>query len=219
MRGLLHTFVLIPFIMCLTAGGAAASSNGPPAIMVFPDDPPLDVSFFFPAGGPLERFTGRPGAWYAVYRLPLHPGLPYNLVLEHSGDPGRIKLFALDDHPFERASVKSEIPLRRMETWAGSQRPTYITTIALPRDSAVYGIYLLVEWIPAAGEETPRPVSLLLLSADSRPRTERRSWRFPWADNGVRSPLQSLDRSPYEIPVPTRNTRDGEANAREQTGR
>jgi len=191
------------------AGGAAASFNGPPAITVFPDDYPVDVSFFFPAGGPLERFTGRPGAWYAIYRTPMYPGRPYDLILEHEGDPGRMNIFALDNHPFDKVSVKSNLTLRKIDGWAGSSDSAYAVTIMLPRDASVYGIYLLLEWMPPPGKDRPLPVSMQLLSSD--PRLQMgwgRTWSFPWADQSVKSPLQSQSVIPYEIPVPRWNPRE-----------
>ena len=192
-------------VLLSIAGSASANMlfNGPPAITVFPDDFPVDVSFFFPAGGPLERFTGRPGAWYAIYRTPMYPGRPYDLIVEHKGDPGRMKLFALDSHPFDHVTVKSELPLRKIDDWAGSSDSAYSATIMLPRDSSVYGIYLLLEWMPPLGKDRPLPVSMQLLSSGPRPQMgQGRAWSFPWADKSVKSPLQSHNGNPLEIPVP-----------------
>lgn len=193
------------------AGSAPANafSNGPPAITVFPDDYPVDVSFFFPAGGPLERFTGRPGAWYAIYRTPMYPGRPYDLILEHKGDPGRMKIFALDNHPFEKVTVKYELPLRKIDGWAGSSDSAYAATIMLPRDATIYGVYLLLEWMPLPGKDRPLPVSMQLLSRDPRPQMgQGRTWSFPWADKSVKSPLQSQIGNPHEIPVPRWDPRE-----------
>jgi hypothetical protein len=203
MRYLRGASLIIQFLAWVMVGGAAASFNGPPAITIFPDDPPVDVSFFFPAGGPLERFTGRPGAWYAIYRTSMYPGRPYDLILQHSGDPGRMKLFALDNHPFERVSVKSELPLRKIEVWLGSQASAYVSTVMLPRDASASGIYLLLEWAPPLGHDKPLPVTILMLSVDPRPQMRQvLTWWVPWADNGVKSPLHSLNRNAFEIPVP-----------------
>jgi len=207
----LRRLVSLAAVLLSIAGSATADTlfNGPPAITVFPDDFPVDVSFFFPAGGPLERFTGRPGAWYAIYRTPMYPGRPYDLILEHTGDPGRMKLFALDNHPFDKVTVKSELPLGKINGWDGSSDSAYAAKIMLPRDSSVYGIYLLLEWMPPPGKDRPLPVSMQLLSSDPRPQMgQERTWSFPWADKSVKSPLQSHDGNPYEIPVPRSNPRE-----------
>ncbi len=186
---------------------AHAAFAGPPAIPVYADDYPLDVAFFFASGGPLERFTGRPGAWYAVYRMSLDPGRPYELIRAHHGDPGRMRVYALDNHPFGRVSVKTELGMRKADGWRDPRGTPYIATIALPRDAAVRGIYLLLEWSPPPGRDRPLPVSLQLLSADAQPWADRgRSWGRPW-DESVKSPLQSQNRNPYEIPVPRQNPR------------
>jgi len=207
----LRRLVSLAAVLLSIAGSATANTlfNGPPAITVFPDDSPVDVSFFFPAGGPLERFTGRPGAWYAIYRTPMYPGRPYDLILEHNGDPGRIMIFALDNHPFGKVTVKYELPLRKIDGWGSSPDSVYAATILLPRDASVYGIYLLLEWMPLPGKDQPLPVSMQLLSSDPRPQIgQGRAWSFPWADKSVNSPLQSHHGNPYEIPVPRSNPRE-----------
>ncbi|MBI5906254.1 MAG: hypothetical protein HZB86_12045 [Deltaproteobacteria bacterium] len=199
--------------LLLTIAGAAfadAPFHGPPAITVYPDEYPTDVAFFFPAGGPLERFTARPGAWYAVYRTPMYPGRPYDLLVGHSGDPARLKVFALDNHPFGKVSVKQELRLRKYESGNGAES-IYGGTISIPRDSAVYGLYLLFEWNPPPGDDRPLPVELQLLTADRGPVWGRsRPWWRSGADRGVESPLQSQGHDPYEIPVPRAGTQEKE---------
>lgn len=192
---------------------AQADFAGPAAVAVYADDFPLDVTFFFPAGGPLERFTGRPGAWYALYRMSLYPGRPYDLVLTHRGDPGRMRVYALDNHPFDRVSVKADLGMQKAEGWQDPGGTPYVAAIALPRDSAVHGIYLLLEWTPPPGRDGPLPVSLQLLSMETRPWTgHERTWGRPW-DRSVKSPLQSRNRNPYEIPVPRRNASERDSGS------
>jgi hypothetical protein len=207
----LRRLAALAAVLLSIAGSAPTNAfyNGPPAIMIQPDDFPVDVAFFFPAGGPLERFTGRPGAWYAIYRTPMYPGRPYDLILEHKGDPGRVKLFALDNHPFDKVTVKFELPLRKIDGWGGASDSVYATTITLPRDSSVYGIYLLLEWMPPLGKDRPLPVSMQLLSSDHRQQMgPGRTGSSPWAEKSVRSPLQSQNFNPYEIPVPRWDSRE-----------
>jgi hypothetical protein len=198
-------------VLLAIAGNAPADTlfNGAPAITVFPDEYPVDASFFFPAGGPMERFTGRPGAWYAIYRSPMHPGRPYDLILEHNGDPGRMKIFALDNHPFDIVSIKYELPLRKIDGWAGSSDSAYAATFMLPRDASVHGIYLLLEWMPPPGKDRPLPVSMQVLSSDPRSQTgQGRTGSSPRAEKSVKSPLQSQNADPHEIPVPRWDSRE-----------
>ena len=65
----LRRLVSLVAVLLSIAGSAPANGlfNGPPAITVYPDDFPVDVAFFFPAGGPLERFSlgmGRYQQWW-----------------------------------------------------------------------------------------------------------------------------------------------------------
>jgi hypothetical protein len=131
------------------------------------------------------------------------------------GDPGRMKLFAMDSHPFDKVTVKSELPLRKIDSWDGSSDSAYAATIMLSRDSSVYGIYLLLEWMPPPREDKPLPIFMQLLSSDPRPQMgQGRTWSFPWADKSVKSPLQSHNGNPYEIPVPLSNPREKAARER-----
>jgi len=188
----------------LAWGGAAQAQMAfdiPPAITVYPNDFPVGASFFFPSGGPLERFTGRPGAWYAIYRLPMYPGRPYELLLGHDGDPSRMKVYAMDAHPFGKVNVKFEVPMRRLEAVsAGSHHPVYAATLATPRDISAFGIYLLLEWDPPAGAGKPIPVMLQTLSVTEAPYSFPRWWFKPQRE--LESPLQSQHRAPYEVPLP-----------------
>jgi hypothetical protein len=207
----LRRLAALAAVLHVFAGNAPADTlfNGAPAITVSPDEYPVDAYFFFPAGGPLERFTGRPGAWYAIFRSPMYPGRPYDLILVHNGDPGRMKVFALDNHPFDKVSVKSELPLRKIDGWADSSDSAYAATILLPRDASVHGIYLLLEWMPPPGKERPLPVSMQVLSPDPRWQMgQGRNWSFPAADQRVKSPLQRKTGVPHEIPVPRRDIRE-----------
>ena len=109
-----------------------AGFDSPPAITVYPNDDPVGVAFFFPSGSPLERFTGRPGAWYALYRLPMFPGRTYRLLLGHDGDPARMKAYAMDDHPFGKVGVKLELPLRKVASGPAGANPVYAVPLAIP---------------------------------------------------------------------------------------
>ena len=107
-------------IFLILLGPAFADFEGPPVVVVTPDAFPTNVSFFFPAGSPLERFTNQRDAWYAIYQTSLYPGYPYSIILRHNGDPSRVKLFALDKHPFDRVSMKMELHMKKTEI------PSYI---------------------------------------------------------------------------------------------
>jgi hypothetical protein len=193
--------LLIAWLLSAGLAQAQVGFDAPPAITVYPNDVPVAATFFFPSGSPLERYTGRPGAWYAIYRLPLYPGRPYELLLGHEGDPARMKVYALDEHPFAKVKVKFEIPLHRLEVGARLP-PTYAATIATPRDAAAFGIYLLLEWDPPAGKDKPIPVILRTLAVPDSLYSTPSWWFLP--RHGLESPLQSQHRAPLEVPLPHR---------------
>lgn len=153
-----------------------------PVATLYPEDPPTKVTFFFSAGGPLERFTSKPDAWYALYRAPLHLNQAYAILLSHKEEPERIRVFALDRHPFDSVSMKYELRMADMDWQPFHREGTrhYESMVSLPVDSAVPGIYLLVEWTPPPGPAA-KPPSLLfqVLTANStymERRRPRRSW-------------------------------------------
>lgn len=189
-------------IFLILVGPAFADFEGPPVVVVTPDAFPTNVSFFFPAGSPLERFTNQRDAWYAIYQTSLYPGYPYSIILRHNGDPSRVKLFALDKHPFDRVSMKMELRMKIAEMPSyihGKAAPAYDTLVSIPENSKVPGIFLLVEWSPQINNDKPLPVSIQILSTGSSQLMGRgRTWKGFWNWN-TRSPLQ--DRRPVELPV------------------
>ncbi len=197
--------------------GAALGQGGqvvPPAITVYPNDAP-SAAAFFPAGGPLERFTGRPGAWYALYRLPMYPGRPYELLIGHVGDPARLRAYALDDHPFGKVNVKLEIPLYRMETWRSDrQMPIYAASVSIPYDATNFGFFLLLEWDPPTANSRPLPLLLQTLALAENPYSPPNWWfmqrrdfdRLPEKDNPLQGHRREFER-PLESPLQSQQRR------------
>lgn len=158
--------VLVFLFLLLFPGGGHAYNDGPPVAALYPDDLPIHANFFFPAGSPLERFTNQKGAWYAIYRTSLRPGYAYAVVLRHKGDPARMRVYALDNHPFDKVYMKFELVMRRVDTPynAGYKGPVYETVISLPEKAGTRGIFLLLEWRSYTGSDKPFPVSIQILS-------------------------------------------------------
>ncbi len=200
----LHRLRVSSFLIFLVfAVSAFAEYEGPPVIVVTPDAFPTNISFFFPAGSPLERFTNQKDAWYAIYQTSLYPGYPYSIILRHNGDPSRLKLFALDKHPFDRVSMKRELNMKKAEISSyvhGKTAPAYETLVSIHENSRVPGIFLLVEWSPQINNDKPLPVSIQILSTGvSQLMGRGRTWKGFWNWN-ARSPLQ--DRRSVELPLP-----------------
>lgn len=181
-----------------------------PVVTLYPEEPPTRVTFYFSAGGPLERFTSKPDAWYALYRLPLNLNQPYAVLLTYEEQPERIRVFALDRSPFNTVSMKYELRMANTD-WEPFYRQgtrSYESVISLPVDSAVPGVYLLVEWTPPPGL-TPKPPSLLfqVLTANNAYMERRRphkSW-WSWGNSG-----SAIEQRPVILPVPRQ--KDGRGN-------
>jgi hypothetical protein len=197
---------LILLTVLPAAGEAGVYPEAIPVVRIIPDDFPVDAAFFFPSGTPIERFTGRRGAWYALYRVRLDPGAPYEVVLGHTGDPARMRLFAMDNHPFDQVSVKMELRISKVDMWHHSERKFYSSMISLPRNAAIDSLYLLLEWNPPAGKDRPIPLVIQVLSIDPYEIEYRRA-RERHGDK-VKSPIQSQAPPVYEIPVPRVNPRE-----------
>lgn len=180
-----------------------------PVVTLYPDEPPTRVTFYFSGGGPLERFTSRPDAWYALYRLPLYPNQPCAILLNHDNEPERIRVFALDRSPFDAVSMKYELRMTNIDwqPFRGHGARSYESLITLPADSAVPGIYILVESTPRGPAEKAGPLLFQVLTANNTYVERRRSpstwWR--WGNSG-----SFREQRPVVLPVPRR--KDGSIN-------
>lgn len=180
-----------------------------PVVTLYPDEQPTRVTFYFSGGGPLERFTSRTDAWYALYRLPLYPNQPCAILLSHDNEPERIRVFALDRSPFDTVSMKYELHMTKIDQqpFHGQAARSYEAVISLPADSAVPGIYILVESIPRGPAEKASPLLFQVLTANNaymerrRPRT---GW-WMWGSSG-----SFKEQRPVVLPVPRR--KDGRTN-------
>jgi hypothetical protein len=181
-----------------------------PALPLYPEEPPTKAAFFFSAGGPLERFTSKPDAWYALYRLPLYLNQAYAILLSHEEEPERIRVFALDRSPFDTVSMKYELRMANVD-WQPFHRPrarTYESVVSLPMDSAVPGIFLLVEWTPPPGPSAKLPSLLFqVLTANSAYMERRRPHRSWWSFGNSGS---FKEHGAVVLPVPRQ--RDSKAN-------
>ena len=201
MKVWLRMGAMTALLALIAAVNAQSAYDVPPAITVYPNEYPTRVAFFFGAGTPLERFTASPGSWYAIYHLPLYPGQPYELWLTHDGEAARMKVFALDDHPFGKPSVKFELPMRKVESVRShGRRATYAVALSIPVDARTPGAYLLLEWAPARPRGKPVPVALQVLAVPQNGILGQYESFSP--NRELESPLQSNHRGPYEVPVP-----------------
>ena len=150
------------FLVLLLSFGAFVYGDGLPVVQIYPDDLPVHVNLFFPAGSPLERFTSQKDAWYAIYQTSLYPGYAYTIIMRHKGDPARMKAYVMDNHPFGKVSVKMQLAMKRTDN--GYRGPSYEAVVSLPEKTRFTDLFLLLEWHPPSGNERPVPVSLQVVS-------------------------------------------------------
>jgi len=160
---------------------------------------------FTPAGGPLERYTSRPGAWYALLYLPVAPQWPMQLLLWPPARRHEIRLFALDQPPDESPSVVHPLPLE-VEVGRGGRPAAQASRFVLPARSTAQSIFVLVEqWRPDGDRPAPLWVKLLVQRV---PQRSTAPWWYSHAERSPRatpppSPLtqQLRDADAYEIPI------------------
>lgn len=175
------------------------------AVLVVPQAREQLLWYFSPAGGPLDRYTSRPGAWYALLYLPVAPQWPMQLMLWPPERRHEIRLFALDQAPDESPTVVHPLPLE-FEMGRGGKAVAQISRFVLPASSTAQAIYVLVEqWRPDG--DRPEPLWIKLL-AQHAPRRSAAPW---WSSHDDRSPRATAPPSPlsqqqrevngHEIPI------------------
>lgn len=136
--------------------GLAAHAGAPLWLPV--DDVPQRLDNYLPAGGPLERLTGRPGAWYGVVFVPLTSRWPVQLWAWQRSRSHQLRVTALDAWPPWAVQVALPLPLRNDVTARG--RPLVLTApFVLPPASSADGVFLLIEQWSMVGDR-PAPVWL-----------------------------------------------------------
>ena len=129
-----------------------------PLPLLVADDAPLLLEHSTPAGGPLERHTARPGAWYSAVFVPLLTRWPVELWIWQRTRAHQLRVFALDGWPATAASVVVALPLRAETTPRG--RPlSHSAPFVLPAATRADGVFLLIEQWSLAGDR-PHPLWL-----------------------------------------------------------
>lgn len=135
------------------------------------DDAPQRIDHYFAAGGPLERHTGRPGAWYVIVFVPAAHG-PMQLWAWQRTRAHQLRVTAIDGWPAHAARQVVSLPLYATTTASG--RPlAHSVPFVLPQHSRAEGVFLLIEQWSLMGDR-PAAVWLQLRSAQ------------PWSEVPVR---------------------------------
>jgi len=158
-----------------SASGASPHAGVPAWIGV--DEPPQRLNHAIAAGGPLERHTSRPGAWYTVLYVPLPVRWPVQLMLWQRTHSHDVRISALDGWPGTAGAV---IPLPVWHAAMPGGRPLFHTSpFVLAQASAAEGVYLLIEqWSSTGGR--PAPLWLQARHAPSPGPDPRRSDGAAW---------------------------------------
>jgi hypothetical protein len=172
------------------------------------DDAPLVLPYHAPAGGPLQRHMGRPGAWYTAVFLPMRAGWPLQVWLWQRVRTHELRVVALDAAPWTPPSIAVPIAVHAAH---GAGRPVLHTApFALIPSSRADGVFLLIEQWSAAGDR-PGPLwvqarSQVVFAAGEPPwwsaRPER-SASSPLAPEAPPSPLNAprLQDGIVELPI------------------
>jgi hypothetical protein len=155
-----------PLLLVALATMASALSAQPlsdpyapaPVPLLVADDAPLLLEHSTPAGGPLERHTARPGAWYGAVFVSMLTRWPVELWIWQRTRSHQLRVFALDGWPAAAASVVVALPLRN-ETTARGRPLIHSAPFVLPAATRADGMFLLIEQWSLAGDR-PHPVWL-----------------------------------------------------------
>lgn len=193
-------------IACVGLGAANAQRlGGEAAVYVIPQAREQMLWYFTPATGPLDRFTSRPNAWYALLYLPMEPLWPMQLWLRQQEARHDIRLLALDAPPDEKPFVVAPLPLVNVAAWGG-RGVARVSRFMLPAQSSARSVFVLVElWRPDG--EPPGPLWVQFLVQAAPPR-QTMPWWYSHADRDGRavpppSPLtqEAREMRTYELPM------------------
>lgn len=167
--------------------------------VLFTDDQPLSPGRAMPAGGPLQRFTSRPGAWYSIVFLPMSSQWPVQVWLWQRERTHEIRIFALDAAPWDAPTVSYPVPVRQARF--GRRSALMTAPLVLPALSQADGVFLLIEQWRSAGNR-PGPLFLqarshVAFDIDGTP------WWSARSDEGSSALTPAIPPSPLNAPRDT----------------
>lgn len=166
--------------------------------ILFVDDPALVQMQYRPAGGPLNRYLSRPGAWYAAVFVPLAAGWPAQLWIWQASGGHELRLLALDASPIEKPTVSAPIPV--LHARGGARAPWVSAPFSIAPAADGDGAFVLIEQWNARGER-PGP-----LWVQARSRSVEASAGTPWWATRAEGPGSEL--APAAPPSPMQDARD-----------
>lgn len=162
-------------LAALLAVAAAAQTSPRPSVQLVPNDRSVRVDRFEPADGPLERFTSRPGAWYATVFVALQAQFPVELMVMQPNPSHELKLLALETDVTGEVLREHALPLSYVAPRRGAPAQ-YFADFVLPEPSPVGGLVVVLEQWSRTGYR-PAPVWVRVGPAGRHPRA---STTEPW---------------------------------------
>lgn len=182
-----------------------------PLLQLLANERPVLLDRFEPAGGPLQRFTSRPGAWYVTLFLAVPPQWPVEFVVLPRNRSHDLRVLALDTTETGEVNSATALPMGYRAAGRG-HAAQYSGEFVLPAYARMDGVTLVLEQWSRSGEE-PRPLWVYARFAGGHPQSEKSTawWSPKVAPHasaaktlvGPPSPLlsQGERRDPYEIPL------------------
>jgi hypothetical protein len=204
----------LSWLWALQLLGAAYAQPAPqPLLQLRPDNVPVLLQRYTPAGGPLQRFTSRPGAWYVALFLAAPPQWPVEFMVMPRHADHELTVFALDTDAAGEVNSVTRLPMsyqRAKHRGVGM----YVGDFVLPAGDSVGGVVLLLEqWSPSG--QVPQPIWVNAHLAFGHPSTANDNpwWSLPPAAKGHEHAAPALEEPPsplrsqgqpgaaYEIPL------------------
>lgn len=207
-------FALTLAVHAQPRGDPYVYSGEPPQIagvdIMHVDDPPIVQVQYRPAGGPLNRYLSRPGAWYSLIFVPMAPGWPIQLWIWQRAGGHDVRLLALDAMPTEMSAVATPIPV--LHARGGARAPWVSAPFAVAPAADGDGAFVLIEqW--SAGGKRPGPIWVQARSHSNEVPAQAPWWathaegpHSELAPAAPRSPLQDAryGRAVIELPIKRR---------------
>jgi hypothetical protein len=209
MLGLMRTLLLaLASLSCAVLAQPAPE----PLFQLLPNGRPVMLERYTPAGGPLQRFTARPGAWYVTLFLAAPPQWPVEFTVVPRTPSHELRVFALDTTPTGEVNSIGSLPMVYSPPRHG-QPAHYTGDFVLPAYASLDGITLVLEQWSLRGDAPP---AIWVHSRFTTGRTNNGNGAAWWSPKATRAPgatapalvgppspllSQGERRGVYEIPM------------------
>lgn len=176
---ILRLKVLVAGVLVLAGLAAAAPALAQlaprPTVQLVANDRSVRIDRFEPADGPMERFTSRPGAWYATVFVTLAPQMPVELTVLQPNPSHELKLLALETDVTGEVLREHALPMSYVAPRRGAPAQ-YFADFVLPEPSPVGGLVVVLEQWSRTGYR-PAPLWVRVSPAGRHPRPSNAE---PW---------------------------------------